>query len=108
MPFTIGNEKQNRMSFLDVQIIREDTTFTISVYRKPTFSGVYTHFNSFLLSSSESGTVYTIAYRCFQICSGEYITLHTELVCLQHILLKNGYPKHFSNVSKDLWVTYTY
>ena len=35
------------MSFLDVQIIREDKTFTTSVYRKPTFSGVYTHFESF-------------------------------------------------------------
>ena len=43
MSFTIESEKQNRMSFLDVQIIREDKTFTTSVYRKPTFSGVYTH-----------------------------------------------------------------
>ena len=28
MSFTIESEKQNRMSFLDVQIIREDKTFT--------------------------------------------------------------------------------
>ena len=35
------------MSFLDVQIIREDETFTTSVYRKPAFRGVYTHFDSF-------------------------------------------------------------
>ena len=47
MPFKIENEKQNRKFFLDVQIIREDKSFTISVYRKPTFSGVYTHFDSF-------------------------------------------------------------
>ena len=33
MSFTIESEKQNRMSFLDVQIIREDKTFTTSVYR---------------------------------------------------------------------------
>ena len=32
--FTIGNEKQKRMSFLDVQIIHEDKTFTTSVYCK--------------------------------------------------------------------------
>ena len=38
------------MSFLVVQIIREDQTFTNSVYRKPTFSRVYTHFDSFLPS----------------------------------------------------------
>ena len=31
MPFTIESEKQNRMSFLDVQISREDKAFTTSV-----------------------------------------------------------------------------
>ena len=51
MPFTIESEKQNRMSILDVQIIREDKTFTTSAYRKPTFSGAYTHFDSFLPST---------------------------------------------------------
>ena len=38
MSFTIENEKQNRMSFLDVQITHEDKTFTTSVYRKSIFS----------------------------------------------------------------------
>ena len=32
-------------------IIHEDKTFTTSVYRKPTFSGFYTHFGSFLPST---------------------------------------------------------
>ena len=31
MSFTIESEKQNRMSYLDVQIIPEDKTFTTSV-----------------------------------------------------------------------------
>ena len=48
--FTIENEKDNRMSFLDVNIIHEKDKFTTSVYRKPTFSGIYTHFDSFLPS----------------------------------------------------------
>ena len=47
MSFTIESEKQNIMSFLHVQIIREDKTFTVSVYRKPTFSGVHTYFDRF-------------------------------------------------------------
>ena len=66
MSFTIEREKQNRMSFLDIAIIREDKTFTTSVYRKPTFSGVYTHFDSFLPSNYKFDTIYTLAYRCFQ------------------------------------------
>ena len=50
MAFTIENEMQNKLTFLDVQIIREDKKFTFSVYCKATFGGVYTHFDSFLPS----------------------------------------------------------
>ena len=66
MSFTIEREKQNRMSFLDIAIIREDKTFTTSVYRKPTFSGVYTHFDSFLSSTYKFGTVYTLLRDAFE------------------------------------------
>ena len=51
MSFTIEKEKQNKMSFFDVQIIHEDKTFTTSVYHKPTFNGVYIHFDNFLTST---------------------------------------------------------
>ena len=44
MFFTIESEKQNRMSFLDEKIIREDKTLTTSVYRELAFNRVYTHF----------------------------------------------------------------
>ena len=66
------------------------------VYCKPTFSGVYTHFDSFLPSTYKSGTVYTLAYRCLSICSS-WTKLHNELVCLKEIFLKNGYPEDFIN-----------
>ena len=69
MSFTIEYEKQNRMAVLDIAIICEDKTFTNSVYRKPTFGGVYRHFDSFLPSTDKFGTVYTLAYRCLRICS---------------------------------------
>ena len=39
------------MSSLDVNIIREEGKYVISVYQKPTFSCVYTHFYSFLPES---------------------------------------------------------
>ena len=51
MSITIESEKQNRLSFLDVQVIPEDKTFTNSVYHKPTFSGVYTNSDRFLPSA---------------------------------------------------------
>ena len=55
MSMTIEREKQNWMSFLDIAIISEDKTFTTSVYPKLTFSGVYIHFNGFLLSTYKFG-----------------------------------------------------
>lgn len=82
MSFTIENDKQNRMSFFDVQIIYQDKTFLTSASHKPNFSGVYTHFVNFLPSTYTLGAVYTLAYRCFQIYSN-WTKLKTKLVCLK-------------------------
>ena len=77
------------MSFLDVTIIREKDKFTTSVYRKPTFSGIYTHFDSVLPSSNKIGllrtdvsgfaqiglilrTLLIIVLKCFWITNIEY------------------------------------
>ena len=46
MSFTIETEQSNKISFLDVSIIREQGKFVTSVYRKSTFIGAYTHFDS--------------------------------------------------------------
>ena len=69
MSVIIEPEKSNKMSSLDVEIIRDDKTFTTSVYRKPTFSGVYTHFDSFLPTTYKFSIVYTLACRCLRISS---------------------------------------
>ena len=69
MSITIENEKQNRLSLLDVQVIPEDKIFTSSIYRKPTLIGYYTHFDRFLPSTYKFGTVYTLTNRCLRISS---------------------------------------
>ena len=56
------------MSFLDVEISGENGKVVTTVYRKPTFSGVYTHFESFLPSRQKFGMLYTLVYRCFTLC----------------------------------------
>ena len=93
---TIENEKGNRMSFLDVNIIREKEKFTTSVYRKPRFSGVYACFDSFLPSSNKIVLLYTLLYRCFRICS-DWTKFHLELVKLTDVFKNNGYPENFIN-----------
>ena len=54
----------------------------------------FLHFDSFLPSTYKFGTVYTLTYRYFRICSS-WTVLHTELVCLKQFFLKNGYPGNF-------------
>ena len=44
MSSSIEREKENKLSFLDVEIIREQGKFITIIYRKPTFSGVYSNF----------------------------------------------------------------
>ena len=97
MSFTMENEKDNRMSFLDVNMIREKNKFTTFACRKPTFSGIYTHFDSFLPSSNKIGLLHTLSYRCFRICS-DWTKFHQELVKLIDVFKNNGYPENFINI----------
>ena len=59
MSFTIETEQHNKIS-LDVNVIREQGKFTTSVYQKPTFGSVYTHFDRFLSNTYKIGMVYTL------------------------------------------------
>ena len=94
MSFSMETEKENKLSFLDVEIIREQDKLTTTFYRKPTFSGVYSNFESFLRWVYIFGMVYTLVYRCFCICSN-WTQFHSELILLKGIFQKNAYPKHF-------------
>ena len=49
MSFTIETEQNNKLSFLDVNVICEEGKFITSAYRKLTFSGVYTLLKAFYL-----------------------------------------------------------
>ena len=79
------------MSFVGVNIIRKQGKFTTSVYHKPTFSRIYTHFDIY-----KFGIILTLLYRCFQICS-DWSKFHFELVKLMHVFKSNSYPKNFIN-----------
>ena len=45
----------NKILFLDVNVIRKQGKFIRSVYRKPTSSGVYTPFDSFIPNTYKIG-----------------------------------------------------
>ena len=47
MKFSFEEEKNGKFPFLNVEVSQEGNKFATTVYRKPIFSGVYTHFDSF-------------------------------------------------------------
>ena len=59
MSFTIENEKENKMSFLDIS--------GTSVCCKPTSCRLYTHLESILSSTYKIGMIHRFLYRCFWI-----------------------------------------
>ena len=67
--FTCEKEQNNSMHFLDVLITRTSNGFKTSVYHKPTFSGVYSNFNSFISEEYKVGLIFILLFRTFSIVS---------------------------------------
>ena len=86
MSVSIETEKENKLSFLHVEIIREQGKFTTINYRKSTFSGAYSKFESLLPLVSICGMVYALVYRCFRIFSN-WTRFHNELIFLRFFLI---------------------
>ena len=89
--FTSENEVEGKLPFLDILINRNSGHLVTSVYRKATFTGVYTHFQSFLPSVYKFGLLSTLLFRYFSICSS-YALFHLEVRKFKEIFLRNGYP----------------
>ena len=64
------------------------------VYGKPTFSGVFTNFDSYIPLSYKSGLISSLLYRAFKLCSNFEI-FHQEIIFLKDIFKRNGYPSNF-------------
>ena len=89
--FTCEKEHSNSMPFLDVLITRTSNDFKTSVYRKPTFSGVYLNFNSFISEEYKVGLIFTLSFRTFSAVS-DFSGFHSEVCNLKEILKKNAFP----------------
>ena len=84
--FTFEIEDQNRFSFLDIKIIKntEKKSFETSVYRKSTFSDVFTNFKSFIPMTYKTGLLEIMLFLCISICCS-YGKLHKEIAKLKEI-----------------------
>ena len=84
--------------FLDINITCQNNQLKTSVYRKPTFSGVFTHYESYIDQSYKKLLIFTLLFRCYSLCS-DYTLFHLEVEKLREILKKNSYPSRIIELS---------
>ena len=104
MHFTYEVEEGNKLPFLDVLISREEDRFSTSIYRKPTFSGLYTNFNSFISENYKKGLIYCLLFRLFNL-TVDWKKFHDEVQFLREIFCKNHYPSHFVDQCIKVFLT---
>ena len=91
--FTLEEEINKTLNFLDVTIIRGDDEAKFKVFPKPTNKEDYVHFYSAHSSRIKSGIVIGFFLRALRICSQEYLDEKMDHVFKVFRSLK--YPKSF-------------
>ena len=72
--FTIEIETENKISFLHVLLIHNNSLISTKVYRKNTNTDIYINWKSFAPNKWKWGTLKTLVNRAFDICStDEYL-----------------------------------
>ena len=89
--FTAEFENNNKLDFLDVSLTFANGLFTYKTYRKPTFTGLGTSFESFIPLIFKLNSISTLINRAFITCS-DWFSLHEELEFLTKYFLQNKYP----------------
>ena len=86
--FTVELEMDDTLPFLDVSVTHDQSSFSTSLYRKKTFTGLYTDFGTL---SPNKYKVNLIRVLVFHICS-TYSNFHAEVVRIKGILKENCFP----------------
>ena len=100
-------EENNSISFLDIKVSRVNNSFSKNIYRKVTFSGVFTNFESFIPIYYKSNLVFTLSFRAFKLCSN-FELFHQKILNLKDIFKRNGYPGNFVNACIKRYLDYAF
>ena len=93
--FTVEQEEDGTLPFLDTLLRRrEDGSLDVSVYRKPTHTDRYLHFESHHPTHVKRGVVRCLHDRARRVISTQD-NLQKEVDHLARVLKQNGYPANF-------------
>src|SRR5206468_6002069 len=96
MRFTYETEKDECISFSGVNTTHIPSGnnldgYQTSVYRKPTFTSLFTNYNSFTPLTYRLSVFKCLIYRAYHLCSS-WSLFHVEISKLRSMLLRNAYP----------------
>ena len=101
MHFTHELESNNSINFIGLTITHSPETptshrYSTGIYRKPTFTGLFTNFHSFTCLSYRLSVIRSLTYRALRLCSNVHIFTNT-LLAIKNFLMKNSYPSYLIN-----------
>lgn len=94
--FTMEKESGGSLSFLDVLVTRDQRQgkFRTTVYRKPTHTERYLHFDSYHPPHVKTGIIRTLVHRS-KVISHDSVSHSQEVKHLTDVFKCNGYPQGF-------------
>jgi len=90
--FTMEIERDNRLNFLDLTIIKQNNFLIFDWFQKPTFSGRFLNFHSHHPFTHKRGTMYSLVDRVLRLSHPNFHQKNFDYII--KILLDNGYPLH--------------
>lgn len=91
LKFKMEVENKNTLPFLGVLLAKSYISFVTSLYRNPTFTGLYLRWDSFSPKSRKINPIKTLNHRALMICSES--KLNAGLKKITGIFLTNDNPE---------------
>ena len=99
--FTMGEESNEELAFLDTLLKWNNGEISVLVYRKPTHTDQYLHYSSHHQTSCKENVVSSLFNRaCSMITNKD--DLHKENARIKQVLKENGYQKILVKSSREL------
>jgi len=92
--FTKELECGDSLAFFDVLTEKTQSGIQTTTYRKPTHSGLYTHWTSFVPHHQKRDLVFGLLDRDYKIAS-TYNAIHSKFMNIKSMLITHGYPKAY-------------
>ena len=96
MKFTAESETEGQISFLDININKQDSSFITSIFRKKTFTGLGTNYFSYIPMKFKISSIATLVHRAYHL-SSSYINFHNEIKFLHTFFTNNFFPPFLLN-----------